>query len=156
MQLFEREIDIPIVEGHVNLREYFRQQVAEILVVGEIPVRFAVTSTTATHYRCEIGVLAGFDDARVNQPTSIFDFVKRGPESIDAFNVALLVPTGVGSEIGGHAGDAGPVTRLFGAICDTVITHPNVVNASDINELPENGLYVESPTVRRCWRLRWP
>ncbi|HDZ01878.1 MAG TPA: DUF3326 domain-containing protein [Nitrospirae bacterium] len=27
--------------------------------------------------------------------------------------------------------------------CDTLITHPNVVNASDVNELPENGLYLD-------------
>ena len=59
------------------------------------------------------------------------------------------VPTGVGAEVGGHAGDAGPVTRLFGAVCDQLITHPNVVNASDINELPENGLDVEGSVICR-------
>ena len=33
--------------------------------------------------------------------------------------------------------------------CDTLITHPNVVNAADINELPENGLYVEGSVLAR-------
>ena len=29
------------------------------------------------------------------------------------------------------------------------VTHPNVVNASDINDLPENGLYVEGSVITR-------
>ncbi len=58
-------------------------------------------------------------------------------------NVVLIVPTGIGCEIGGHAGDAQPVAKLIGACCDHLITHPNVVNASDINEMPENTWYVE-------------
>lgn len=33
--------------------------------------------------------------------------------------------------------------------CDNLITHPNVVNASDINEIPENGLYVEGSVISR-------
>jgi len=33
--------------------------------------------------------------------------------------------------------------------CDTLVTHPNVVNASDINELPENALYVEGSVICR-------
>lgn len=55
----------------------------------------------------------------------------------------MIIPTGIGCEIGGHAGDANPVVRLLAAACDTLIVHPNVVNASDINEMPENCLYVE-------------
>ena len=35
------------------------------------------------------------------------------------------------------------------SVCDTLITHPNVINASDINELPENGLFVEGSVVTR-------
>ncbi len=58
-------------------------------------------------------------------------------------NVVLIIPTGIGCEIGGHAGDANPVAKLIGKCCDKLITHPNVVNASDINEMPENTWYVE-------------
>ena len=61
----------------------------------------------------------------------------------------MLVPTGIGAAIGGHAGDATPVARLLASICDRLVTHPNVVNASDINELPENGLYVEGSVISR-------
>lgn len=55
----------------------------------------------------------------------------------------LIVPTGIGAEIGGHAGDANPVAKLLASCCDTLLTHPNVVNAADINESPENVWYVE-------------
>ncbi len=64
-------------------------------------------------------------------------------------NVVLIIPTGIGCEIGGHAGDAQPVARLIGACCDKLITHPNVVNASDINEMPENTWYVEGSMLDR-------
>jgi hypothetical protein len=65
------------------------------------------------------------------------------------FNVCMTIPTGIGCEIGGHAGDAGPVARLLAATCDHLILHPNVVNASDINEMPPNALYVEGSTIDR-------
>lgn len=64
----------------------------------------------------------------------------------------LIVPTGIGAEIGGHAGDAGPVARLIGACCDKLILHPNVVNGSDINEMPDNALYVEGSILDRFLR----
>ena len=35
------------------------------------------------------------------------------------------------------------------SVCDTLILHPNVVNASDINEMPENSLYVEGSVICR-------
>lgn len=58
-------------------------------------------------------------------------------------NVVMIIPTGIGCTIGGHSGDATPVARLLGAACDNLLLHPNVVNASDINEMPENAWYVE-------------
>ena len=60
-----------------------------------------------------------------------------------------MIPTGIGAEIGGHAGDATPVAALLAACCDTLITHPNVVNASDIIDLPPNALYVEGSIITR-------
>lgn len=58
-------------------------------------------------------------------------------------NTVLIIPTGIGAEIGGHAGDGNPVAKLLASVSDTLITHPNVLNASDINEMTENTLYVE-------------
>ena len=67
-------------------------------------------------------------------------------------NVVMIIPTGIGCEIGGHAGDANPVAKLIGKCCDKLILHPNVVNASDINEMPENALYVEGSILDRFLR----
>jgi hypothetical protein len=64
-------------------------------------------------------------------------------------NVVMIVPTGIGCKIGGHAGDATPVAKLLGTCCDKLILHPNVVNASDINEMPPNALYVEGSMLDR-------
>lgn len=60
-----------------------------------------------------------------------------------SFNVAFIIPTGIGCAIGGHAGDATPAAKLIAQTCDKILLNPNVVNASDINEMPENGLYVD-------------
>lgn len=64
-------------------------------------------------------------------------------------NVVMIIPTGIGCAIGGHAGDATPAAKLLAACCDKLILHPNVVNASDINEMPPNSLYVEGSILDR-------
>ena len=61
----------------------------------------------------------------------------------------FIIPTGIGAEIGGHAGDGSPAATLIASCCDKLITHPNVYNASDINEMPENVLYVEGSILDR-------
>jgi len=64
-------------------------------------------------------------------------------------NGVFIVPTGYGAEIGGHSGDASPAAKLIAGLCDKLIVHPNVVNASDINEMTENMLYVEGSILDR-------
>jgi hypothetical protein len=59
----------------------------------------------------------------------------------------MLVPTGIGAAVGGHAGDASPSAALIASVCDTLITHPNVLNASDIIQVPTNALYVEGSLI---------
>jgi hypothetical protein len=147
MLLIEQEIDIPPKQRNTSLLAYFGQAIGKYLPTNGIPIRFAVTQSGSRGYHCELGVLAGMDDCSVAQAASIFDFVPRGVENTEKFNVVMIVPTGIGAEIGGHAGDAAPAARLLAGACDTLITHPNVVNASDINELPENALYVEGSVL---------
>ena len=76
-------------------------------------------------------------------------FRRRQSENTGRFNVVMLIPTGIGAAIGGHAGDATPVAQLLASTCDTLIIHPNVVNASDINEMPPNALYIEGSVLCR-------
>ncbi len=64
-------------------------------------------------------------------------------------NVVFIIPTGLGCAIGGHAGDATPAAKMIAQTCDKLILHPNVVNASDINEMPSNALYVEGSILNR-------
>jgi hypothetical protein len=64
-------------------------------------------------------------------------------------NTVFIVPTGIGAAIGGDAGDATPAFKLIASISDIAITHPNVVNASDINEMPNNTWYVEGSILDR-------
>lgn len=148
MRLFEREIDIPVRDLGAPI-SYLGRTVLDRLPPDEIPVRFVVTEGDGQSWHCELGVLGGMDDSPGGRPASIFEFMPRDVENTDKFVAVLLVPTGIGAEIGGHAGDAGPLARLLASACDTLITHPNVVNASDINELPENGLYVEGSVISR-------
>ena len=147
MLLVEREIDIPAKKGNASLLGYFEEVVREYVPANGIPVRFAVTQSDPERYHCELGILTESGEACISGPTSIFEFSPREVENTDKFNAVMIVPTGIGAEIGGHAGDAGPAARLLAGACDTLITHPNVVNASDINELPENGLYVEGSII---------
>ncbi len=149
MLLIEQEIDLPARTDSRGLLEHFRRGAVDLLPDGLVPVRFVVTASDTSDYHCEVGAFSGLTEGRYSMPFSIFAFSRRLVENTDVFNVVLLVPTGIGSEIGGHAGDAAPVGRLLAACCDTLITHPNVVNASDINEMPENSLYVEGSVICR-------
>jgi hypothetical protein len=38
---------------------------------------------------------------------------------------------------------------MIASMCDKILLHPNVVNASDINEMPSNALYVEGSMLDR-------
>ena len=144
--LLEQELVIPSTAGHGDLLRYLSGAVESRLEEGAIPVRFVITSLGEDRYRCEVGTLTGSGRTPGH---SIFRFAPRRLERTDSFNAVLLVPTGIGAEIGGHAGDATPVATLLASVCDTLVTHPNVVNASDVIDIPSNALYVEGSVISR-------
>lgn len=146
MRVSERAISIDADAAAPLTPEALERAVFAALSPSEIPVRLAVTDSLRRPIRCEVGVLE--DGARADA-APLFAFRRRRYESQTAFNAAFIVPTGVGAEIGGHAGDATPAAMLLAQVADTLITHPNVVNASDINELPANGMYVEGSVLTR-------
>ena len=146
MILTEKEIKIPFIKSD-NLISYFQERVINLLNNDEIPIRFAITKTDNSFFYCELGVIQNVSLDFPKKRDTIFGFRKRKFENCEEFNAVMIVPTGIGSEIGGHAGDATPAARLIASVCDTFITHPNVVNASDINEMPNNGLYVEGSVL---------
>jgi hypothetical protein len=107
MLLIEREADIPEADGRGRLIRHFASCVQETLGPAETPVRFAVTRTRDGKCHCELGVLTRQKPEPCDKAVSIFDFLPRKTENQSAFNAVLVVPTGIGAEIGGHAGDAG-------------------------------------------------
>ena len=116
--------------------------------ISERPIRFAVTASDCDSITCELGVIQDSTNSRL-LPTPLFEYRQRQFERTDKFNAVLIIPTGIGAEIGGHAGDATAVSRMMSEIVDTLVLHPNVVNASDINEMAENCLYVEGSILSR-------
>ncbi|MEE3000105.1 MAG: DUF3326 domain-containing protein [Pseudomonadota bacterium] len=149
MDLTEKQVAIPIKPFGPETFAYFHEIIGSHLKNYELPVRFVINVTDDRYHHCEISVLSGLNSDTMKRLGSIFDFVPRQIECNTSFNVVFVVPTGIGAEIGGHAGDATPVVKALGEVCDYVITHPNVVNASDINEMTANTLYVEGSALAR-------
>ena len=146
MRLFEQELELPAAPGGQSLIEHISQAVSARLDRAETAVRLVITESDNNRLHCELSVLS----ERGRPPgDALLRFARRSVESTDRFNAVLLVPTGIGAEIGGHAGDATPVASLLASVCDTLVVHPNVVNASDIVDIPSNALYVEGSVVAR-------
>lgn len=145
MEVNERSVIIPVT-NESELFTYLRASLRFHLETSEVPVRFAITSSDERHYFCEIGVVRSTSEVTI---PDVFEFRRRNTENTEEFNVALAVPTGIGAAIGGHAGDATAVARVLSKVSDRLILHPNVVNASDINEMPDNSLYVEGSVLTR-------
>ena len=148
MKLTERTLSLPVPDAGTNLIDHLKNGTQFHLNSGDIPIRFVVSATNGNMFNCELGVIANANEFAQSQD-DLFDFRNRGAEDIDSFNAVLLVPTGIGAEIGGHAGDATPIANMLAQNCDKLITHPNVVNASDINEMAGNMLYVEGSIISR-------
>ena len=62
---------------------------------------------------------------------------------------ALIVPTGIGAQIGGFAGDATPAAKLLAKASDVLITHPNVINAALLTDIPKNVIVLEGYLMDR-------
>lgn len=139
-----KTFQIPVVPHAPNLLQNVGESVSARLEAGETPIRFAVTKSSRSMWQCEVAVQTGD-----SSPESIFRFTERSHEDSTAFNSVMLVPTGIGAEIGGHAGDATPAATLMASVCDSMVTHPNVLNASDLIQIPSNAFYVEGSIIAR-------
>lgn len=149
MLLRELEIELPIELDRENVLAQIRDAIRFRLPTNIVPLRFAITKSSGGRIRCAISSLETSSEFCDATNISILEFTPRKYEDTSQFNVVFLVPTGIGAEIGGHSGDATPTARLIAETCDTLILHPNVVNASDINEMPSNSLYVEGSVITR-------
>jgi len=70
----------------------------------------------------------------------------------------MVVPTGIGCEVGGFAGDALPCARLLASASGCLITHPNVMNGAALYWSDPRLHYVEGFGLDRFatgeWALR--
>lgn len=71
------------------------------------------------------------------------------------FTAMLVVPTGLGAEVGGYAGDATPVANLLASCSDRLVTHPNVVNAASLYGARSEVWYVEGYALDRFCLDEW-
>jgi len=94
----------------------------------------------------EIVVEATFSEGEPQEPAEGLADRRHYPGK----SVALsIIPTGVGCELGGYAGDAAPATNLLAATVDYLVTNPNAVNASNFISLDDNVLYTEGLCIDR-------
>ena len=63
--------------------------------------------------------------------------------STEPLPTLLIIPTGIGCDVGGYAGDAIPVARLLASASECLITHPNVMNGGSLYWPDPRIQYVE-------------
>ena len=148
MKLENRTIHIPLAPRGAWLSTLNRA-VAEELGEGAYPLRLSIARVSERGAVVEVTVLRltdaearrhGIDGAALLEP-------RRKERQAGSFAVVNVVPTGVRCEFGGYAGDACPATNLLASAADVLITHPNAVNASELNEMAPGVLYVEGKTL---------
>ena len=159
MYLHETTVEFPVDARRGSILEQVASGIGRRIPGGGMPVRIVITESSDGRYKCEVALLQNAIPQNSSGPnhrdlafpprSSALSFTKRPAENSQTFNAVLVVPTGIGAEIGGHAGDATAVATLLASICDTLITHPNVLNGSDLIEIPSNTLYVEGSAVSR-------
>ena len=61
----------------------------------------------------------------------------------EPFPTLMIIPTGIGCDMGGYAGDAIPAARLLASASECLITHPNVMNGGSLYWPDPHIHYVE-------------
>lgn len=118
---------------------------ADRLESGTHPLRLSIVDQTAGEVVLEATVVELTEDDRHAAAFQYLELLAPRRKAFQAspFGVVQIVPTGIRCEIGGFAGDAAPATNLLAGAAEFVVTHPNAVNASELNEMASNVFYVE-------------
>jgi hypothetical protein len=113
-----------------------KESIAQVVErwIGKEALRWYIAQITDT----EIVVEATFFDGEMFQPEDPDRHWHPG-KSV----VVSIIPTGIGCDLGGYAGDAAPATNLLAATADYLVTNPNAVNASSFISMAGNLLYTE-------------
>ena len=122
---------------------------ASVLGPNVYPLRLSIVGVRDRDFTVEATIVR-FDPrdrhARFFRNVEVLDPQTRGIQA-RPFVAVQIIPTGVRCEFGGFAGDGCPVTNLLASSVDYLVTHPNAVNASDLNEMARNILYVEGKSL---------
>jgi len=102
--------------------------------IGKTALRWYIAQITES----EIVVEATFYDGEMFAPEEVDRGWHPGRNA-----VVSIIPTGIGCDLGGYAGDAAPATNLLAATADFLVTNPNAVNASNFISMADNVLYTE-------------
>ncbi|HET9210943.1 MAG TPA: DUF3326 domain-containing protein, partial [Thermoanaerobaculia bacterium] len=108
--------------------------------IGKDALRWYISQVTDT----EIVVEATFYDGPLAEPVE-----ETGPRAWNPGRSAVvsIIPTGIGCDLGGYAGDAAPASNLLAATADYLVTNPNAVNASNFISMADNLLYTEGLAI---------
>lgn len=123
----------------INLKEIFNNRYLS---------RFAIIDQKDNYIECEYAEIMNIKNYK-DFYKNIFDFNYPKFRDETTFNVVQIIPTGIKADVGGNSGDGNTSAKLLAGVADTLITHPNVVNAADINEMTSNTLYVEGSVLNR-------
>ena len=129
--------------------EVLSQPLARELGRLRYPLRFAIVELNGDEITIEATTLRYSLDCAYVEPLQLIEVFSPRRKTFQAqpFGVVQIIPTGIRCEFGGFAGDAGPITNLLASAADFLVTHPNAVNASELNEMADNVLYVEGKSL---------
>jgi len=136
-------------ERHHSWLETISRSLAKQLEEYTYPLRFSIVDIIDQEMVIEATIVKFNPDSKYAESLSDIELLTPRKKAFQStsFGVVQIVPTGIRCEIGGFAGDACPVTNLLASTVDFLVTHPNAVNASELNEMADNILYVEGKSL---------
>lgn len=129
--------------------EALSEPLAAELGQSRYPLRFSIVAVQEEQVTVEATTLRYSAGSAYTEPLQWIEALHPRKKTFQAqpFGLVQVIPTGIRCEFGGFAGDGTPVTNLLASASDFIVTHPNAVNASELNEMADNVLYVEGKSL---------
>ena len=115
------------------------------------PLRWANTAASEVQLEIEAVVGLGADDGVADEvaPPGGGKAMTAADQAAAPLPTLLVIPTGIGCELGGYAGDGLPAARLLAAASGSLVTHPNVMNGASLYWSDRRIHYVEGSALDR-------
>ena len=136
-------------KGRGSWLEALTKSLAAELGTNTYPLRFSIVDVSDGEIVIESTILKFAPEDKHAAKLETIEVLdpRRKTFQNQPFAAVQIIPTGIRCEFGGFAGDASPVTNLLASAVDFLVTHPNAVNASELNEMADNILYVEGKSL---------